>query len=69
MYVYKLSLILFPFQTYTQWSARALDTILRHAQDFLAFLDKEKDHFYNVDSYYTTAGPDYVKRAYGAGPL
>ncbi len=40
---------------------------MRHAQDFVAFLDAKKDDFYNVDDYYHVAPPDYQKQAYVGG--
>lgn len=52
---------------YTQWSMRALDSIVRHAQDFVIFLSKRYTDFYDITQDYIIAPPDYLKRVWG-GP-
>jgi len=51
--------------SYTQWSGRSIDMILRYAQDFVNFLEENHEQFYNVDDYYQIAQPDYLKRVWG----
>lgn len=34
---------------YTEWSDRALEAIIRHATDFVMFLSKNHQEFFNVD--------------------
>uniref|UniRef100_A0A915CKB4 MRG domain-containing protein n=1 Tax=Ditylenchus dipsaci TaxID=166011 RepID=A0A915CKB4_9BILA len=49
---------------FTQWSTRALDAIVRHAQDFVMFLSKHHQDYYNVDQDYIVAAPEYLKRVW-----
>jgi len=51
--------------SYTQWTERALDAIIRHAQDFVMFLNKNHADYYDVDVDYQIASPDYHKRVWG----
>uniref|UniRef100_A0A914DE86 MRG domain-containing protein n=1 Tax=Acrobeloides nanus TaxID=290746 RepID=A0A914DE86_9BILA len=51
---------------YTKWKAQTLEMISRHCQDFLMFLSKNKDQYYNLDEDYETAPPDYQKRVWAA---
>lgn len=50
---------------FTQWSMRALDSIVRHAQDFVIFLGKRYADFYDIDQDYVVAPPEYLKRVWG----
>jgi hypothetical protein len=34
---------------YTDWSERSLEAIIRHAQDFVMFLNKNYQEFFSVD--------------------
>ncbi|KAF7639984.1 MRG domain-containing protein [Meloidogyne graminicola] len=50
---------------YTDWSERSLEAIIRHAQDFVMFLNKNHQEFFNVDEDYVLASADYHKRVWG----
>lgn len=52
--------------SYTQWTERALDAIIRHAQDFVMFLNKNHSTYYDVEKDYVIASPDYHKRVWGS---
>lgn len=51
----------------TNWSPRARDSIIRHAQDLIMFLNKNYQDFFNVDEDYEVASPDYIKQVYNNG--
>ncbi|KAI1717622.1 MRG domain-containing protein [Ditylenchus destructor] len=51
----------------TNWSPRARESIIRHAQDFVIFLSKNYQDFFNVDEDYEVASPDYIKQVYNNG--
>jgi len=51
---------------FTQWSTRALDAIVRHAQDFVMFLSKHHQDYYNADQDYIVASPEYLKRVWSS---
>lgn len=50
--------------SFTHWSPRALDSIIRHAQDVVMFLNKNWQAYYDVDRDYEVATPEYTKRAW-----
>lgn len=50
---------------FTQWSERAVDAIVRHAQDFVTFLNKHHTEFYDAEKDYAVAPPEYLKRVWG----
>lgn len=50
----------------TNWSDKAVKTIVGHVHDFLAFLEKNRHKFYDIEKDYIVASPEYQKRVWNA---
>lgn len=52
--------------SYAPWSPRAMETIMKHAQDLVLFLSKKVPEYYDPKLDYTDAPPEYEKRVWGS---
>lgn len=49
---------------HTNWNARAVETLMSLAQDFVVFLNKNLKDFYNLQEDYVVATPEYQKQLF-----
>uniref|UniRef100_A0A158R4W6 MRG domain-containing protein n=1 Tax=Syphacia muris TaxID=451379 RepID=A0A158R4W6_9BILA len=50
----------------TNWSDKAIKTVVSHVQDFLAYLEKNRQKFYDIEKDYIVASPEYQKSVWNA---